>query len=310
MIVRERFLMPAFAPGLVHTPVTPFRTDRSIDFPRLGRLIDFHIGNGADALALPTHAGESVSLTDAEKRALLEFAVKHVAGRKPVIAHVSEAGTANAAALARHAEAVGAAAVMATTPYYWTPPPEMILEHFAAIAAAVTVPFLVHNAPEDMAGIRVSAEAMLKLIARAPSFAGLIDASLDWQFMIDLIMEARHARPGFLLISGNELMVSPAAIGATSALAPLAGIAPRLVRKLFDLCRADKLFEARPAQEELAKLYQLTKPGGIASLKAALIARGRDCGIPRPPLQAPDATTAAELARAIDPLLRDEPRGW
>jgi 4-hydroxy-tetrahydrodipicolinate synthase len=294
----------------VHTPVTPFRPDRSIDFDRLGRLIDFHIGNGADALALPTHAGESVSLPDAEKRTLIEFAIKHVAGRKPVIAHVSEAGTANAAALARHAQAAGAAAVMATTPYYWTPPPEMILEHFAAIAAAVTVPFLVHNAPEDMAGIRVSAELMLKLIARAPNFVGLIDASLDWQFMIDLIMEARHAREGFVLISGNELMVSPAAIGATAALSPLAGVAPRLVRKLFDLCGADKLFEARPAQEELAKLYQLIKAGGVASLKAALVARGRDCGIPRPPLQALDTAAAASFARELDPLLRDEPRGW
>jgi 4-hydroxy-tetrahydrodipicolinate synthase len=302
--------MPAFAPGLIHTPVTPFRGDRTIDFACLGRLIDFHLGNGADALALPTHAGESVSLTDAEKRALIEFAVKHVAGRKPVIAHVSEAGTANAVGLARHAEEAGAGAVMATTPYYWTPPPEMILEHFAAIAAAVRVPFLVHNAPEDMAGIRVAADMMLKLIARAPNFAGLIDASLDWQFMIDLIMEARHAREGFVLISGNELMVSPAAIGATSALCPLAGIAPRLIRRLFDLCRAEKLFEARPAQEELAKLYQLIKPSGVAGLKAALIARGRDCGVPRPPLQALGATAAAALARDLEALLREEPRGW
>ena len=53
---------------------------------------------------------------------------------------------------------------------------------------------------------------MLKLVARCDNFAGLVDASLDWQFMIDLMMEARSARPGFLLISGNELMLSPAAI--------------------------------------------------------------------------------------------------
>jgi dihydrodipicolinate synthase/N-acetylneuraminate lyase len=84
------------------------------------------------------------------------------------------------------------------------------------------------------------------------------------------------------------------------------------VRRLFDLCRADKLFEARPAQEELAKLYQLTKAGGIASLKAALAAHGRDCGILRPPLQALDANAAAELSRGLGAMasLRDEPRGW
>jgi 4-hydroxy-tetrahydrodipicolinate synthase len=304
--------MTAFQPGLVHLPVTPFAADRSIDYDRLGKLIDFHIRNGADALALPTHVGESVSLTDSEKRTLVEFAVKHIAARLPLIAHVSEAGTAVAAALARHAQDAGAAAILATTPYYWTPPPEMILEHFAHIGAAVRLPFLVHNAPDDMSGIRVSAELMLKLIGRIENFAGLVDQSLDWQFMIDLIMEARHARPGFLLISGTELMVSSAAIGATSMFAPLAGIAPRLLRTLFTRCRDDKLFEARAAQEDVAALRQLLKAGGVASLKAALAARGRDCGAPRPPLQALDARAAEALKRELDAIaaLREEPHGW
>jgi 4-hydroxy-tetrahydrodipicolinate synthase len=304
--------MPAFQPGLVHLPVTPFAPDRRIDFDRLGKLIEFHIRNGADALALPTHAGESVSLTDTEKRALIEFAVKHIAGRVPLIAHVSDAGTAIAAALARHAEAAGAAAILATTPYYWTPPPEMILEHFVQIGAAVRLPFLVHNAPEDMSGAKVSAELMLKLIGQLDNFAGLVDSSLDWQFMIDLIMEARHARPGFLLISGTELMVSAAAIGATAMFAPLAGIAPALVRRLFNLCRDDKLFEARAAQEDIARLRQLFKAGGVASLKTALAARGRDCGAPRPPLQALEAHAAEALVHELDAIaaLRAEPRGW
>jgi 4-hydroxy-tetrahydrodipicolinate synthase len=303
--------MPAFQPGLVHTPVTPFRRDRGIDFDLFAKLIDFHLGHGADALALPMHAGESVSLTDGEKRALIEFAVKHVAARAPVIAHVSEAGTAIAAALARHAQSAGAAAIIATTPYYWTPPPAMILEHFAQIGGAVRIPFLVHNAPEEMA-TKLSTELMLKLIERLDNFAGLVDSSLDWQFMLDLIMEARHARPDFILISGTELMVSPAAIGATAALAPLAALAPSLLRRLFDLCRADKLFEARPPQEEIATLRQVLKAGGVASLKSGLRALGRDCGEPRPPLQALDVATAAQLARALDasPALKAEPRGW
>jgi 4-hydroxy-tetrahydrodipicolinate synthase len=309
---KEFILMAAFQPGLVHLPVTPFSPDRRIDFDRLGKLIDFHLRNGADSLALPTHTGESVSLTDDEKRALVEFAVKHIAGRAPLIAHVSDAGTAIAAARARHAQAAGAAAILATTPYYWTPPPEMILEHFVQIGAAVRLPLLVHNAPDDMSGAKVSAELMLQLIGRCDNFAGLVDSGLDWQLMIDLIMEARHARPGFLLISGTELMVSCAAIGATAMFAPLAGVAPRRLRTLFDLCREDKLFEARAAQEDIASLRQLLKAGGVASLKAALAARGRDCGLPRPPLQALDAQAAAALARDLDAMtaLREEPRGW
>src|ERR1700730_198311 len=128
--------MPVFTPGLVHTPVTPFSRERSIDFPLYGKLIDFHIGNAAQALALPMHAGESVSLTDRERRHLIEFAIAHVKGRTPVIAHVSETGTSLAVALARHAQQAGATAIIATTPYYWTPPPAMRIEHFFQIGTA------------------------------------------------------------------------------------------------------------------------------------------------------------------------------
>ncbi len=302
--------MPAFDPGLVHTPVTPFTRERAVDFDRFGKLIEFHIGHGADALALPMHAGESVSLPDGERRALLEFAIARVKGRRPVIAHVSETGSAIAAALARHAEAAGAAAVVATTPYYWTPPPAMLLEHFVEIGAAVTVPMLVYNAPEEMQGGRLTAELCRKLIERLPNFAGVVDLSLDWQFMIELMTDAPRLRPGFRLLAGAELMVSAAAIGATGMFAPLAGIAPRLVRELYDLCRGQKLFEARPAQEQTAALRQVVK--GVASLKAAMRATGRDCGEPRPPLLPLDAVAYQKLVGELDAIaaLRAEPRGW
>ena len=296
--------------GLVHTPVMPFGRDRKIDFDLFGKLIDFHQRHGAEALALPMHVAESVSLPEAEKHAVVEFAVKHA--KVPVVAHVSEAGSALAAALARHAESAGAAAVVATTPYYWTPPPAMVLEHFAQIGGAVKIPFFVHNAPDDMAGSKVSAELMVKLIGRLANFAGLIDQSLDWQFLIELMTLARKQRPEFQLLAGTELMVSAAAIGATGMFAPLACIAPKLIVTLSDACRAGKLFEARAAQEHAAALRQAMKPGGAPTLKAALRRMGRDCGDPRPPLLPLDDAAAKGLADALGRIspLAAEPRGW
>jgi 4-hydroxy-tetrahydrodipicolinate synthase len=304
--------MTVFRPGLVHTPVTPFTRDRAIDFGRYEQLIEFHISNGADALALPMHAGESVSLPDGERRALIEFAIKHVNGRKPVIAHVSETGTGIAAALARHAEDAGATAIVATTPYYWTPPPAMVLEHFIQIGAAVKIPLFVYNAPEEMQGTRVTAELCRKLIDRLPNFAGVVDLSLDWQFMIELMTDAPRLRSEFQLLSGTELLVSPAAIGASGMFAPLAGIAPKLVRRLYELCRDQKLFEARQVQEQLAALRQAVKAGGVASLKAAMRAMDRNCGEPRPPLLPLDASAYQKLVGELDaiPALRSESRGW
>ena len=299
-----------FPLGLVHTPVMPFGRDQRIDFDRLGKLLDFHRREGADAIAVPMHAAESVSLPEGEKHAVVAFAVEHA--RLPVIAHVSEAGSALAAALARQAESAGAAAVVATTPYYWTPPPAMVLEHFAIIGAAVRIPLFVHNAPVDMAGSKVSAELMLKLIGRLPNFAGVIDQSLDWQFMIELLTEVPRVRPDFTLLAGSELLVSAAAIGAGGMFSTLAVIAPKLVRQLFDLCRAQKFFEARALQEDAATLRQILKPGGIAALKAVARIMGRDCGTPRSPLLPLDAATEKKLSMQLDvlPALAEEPRGW
>ena len=304
--------MSTFQPGLVHTPVTPFTRDGRIDFDALSTILDFHIRQGADALALPMHAGEFVSLSDGEKRALLQFAITHVDGRIPVIAHVSDSGTAIAVALARYAETIGAAAAVATTPYYWTPPPAMVLEHFAQIAAAVRIPFFVHNAPDDMAGTKVTADLMLELAARAANFAGVVDSGLDWQFMIELVSKVRQNRPDFLLISGNEYMVSAGAIGATGMFSALTGVAPKLVRKLYDLCRREKYGEARGPQEQAAALRQLLKPGGIASLRAAMRAMGRETGAPRAPLMELASAAYEKLTAELDslPALRAEPRGW
>jgi len=302
----------SFNPGLVHTPLTPFSSDGRVDFELYGKSIEFHLCHGADSLAVPMHAGESVSLTDGERRSLIAFAVERADKRAPVIAHVSDAGTGIAAALARHAQAAGASAVVATTPYYWTPPPSMILEHFCQIGAAIDIPFFVLNAPEDMAGSKINAALALKLIAKLPNFTGVVDSSLDWQFMIEVLTEASRLRPEFALLAGTELLVSAGAIGASGLFSALAAIAPKLVRELFDLCRGQKFYEARALQEEVAALRHIVKPGGVAALKAAVRAMGRDCGSPRPPLLPLDAGAAKMLAAAIEalPALAAEPRGW
>ncbi len=303
--------MSAFKFGLVHAPVTPFRNGR-VDLDRYGQLLDFHLRHGADALALPMHAGESVSLTVREREALLEFAVARVAGRVPVVAHVSEAGTAIAASLARHAAQAGAAAIIAAVPYYWTPPQSMLVEHFVAIGEAARLPLFVLNAPSDMNEVEIASKSVVALLQRLPSMAGLIDLSLDWQYMIEVITVARAARSNFQFVSGTEYMISAAAIGATGLLSPLAGLAPKLIRNLYDLCRAEKFEAARPAQERAAILFRALRAAGIGGLKTGLRAMGRDCGPPRPPLVEPHGAEATALLAELNAAgtMDSGPHGW
>jgi 4-hydroxy-tetrahydrodipicolinate synthase len=297
--------------GLVHAPVTPFVNGR-VDFAGYGNVLDFHLAGGAEGLALPMHAGESVSLTVAEREALLEFAVEHVKGRVPVIANVSEAGTAIAASLASHAAKAGAAAIIATVPYYWTPPQHMLVEHFATIGAAAKLPLFVLNSPAEMNEVEIASKSVVDLLKRLPHMAGLIDLSLDWQYMIEVITVARAVRPDFQLVSGTEYMISAAAVGATGVLSPLAGIAPKLIGNLYALCMAEKFTEARPAQEQAAILYRALRDTGVAGFKTGMRAMGRDCGAPRAPLKGLDEAGTRVLLTELSAAgtVNSEPRGW
>lgn len=301
--------MSSFRFGLVHAPLTPFAGER-IDFDTYAKTLEFHLRHGAEGIALPMHSGESVSLTAEERKELAEFAIKRIAGSVPVIVNVSEAGTAIAASLAEHARRTGAAALICSVPYYWTPPQTMLVEHFAAIGSAGDLPFFVLNSPAEFGGVEFASKSVVELIGRLPHFAGLIDMSLDWQYMIEVVTVARIARRDFQLVSGNEYMISAGAIGATGLLSPLASVSPTLVRGLYDLCRAEDYGIARTAQEDAAILFRLFQETGAAGLKAAARVMGRDCGDPRPPL-APlrdHKTLTAELASV--PSVKSEPRGW
>jgi dihydrodipicolinate synthase/N-acetylneuraminate lyase len=304
--------MATLRPGLLHTPVTTFNRDNAVDWQLYGKLIDFHLKHGAEGFALPMHAGESVSLTDEEQRKLVSFAVHRVGGKVPVIAHVSDSGTSIAASRAQHAEQAGAAGVIVTTPYYWTPPANMLFEHLEAVCKATKLPVFAWHAPEDMAGPKITTDIVLKLIDKRANFAGVIDSSNDWQWQINVLSNTKRVRSDFQLLCGTEYMISAGANGATGMISALAGVAPVLVRRLYDICRTEQYLEARKAQEAAAVMYQTLKRGGFGALKAAHRAMDRDVGEPRPPMESLKEEARGRFAAELERLevLRAEPRGW
>ena len=314
MIDKGMMTVTSFKFGLVHAPVTPFTRQTAIDFDALrqaDRLPDR--ATAPKAWPLPMHVGESVNLSVDDRQALLEFAVKHVRGRVPVIAHVSESGTAIAASLAAHAQKAGAAAIDRHG--------ALLLE-----AAAVDAARAFRRDRRERRRCRSSLQRARTRSAASrsrpiwcsssstgsPNFAGIVDASLDWQFMIEVISSARRVRPDFQLVSATEYMISARAIGATGLLSSLANIAPKLVRELYGHCRTERYLEARDHQTGLAILHRLIKPVGVPGVKAAMGVMGRDCGAPRAPLP----TLAGEELRSLGeklsaiPAIGAEPRGW
>lgn len=308
-----------FKPGLVHTPVTPFKRDHSVDYDTYAKVIEFHIGHGAEALALPMPEGEDMSLTDPELRQVLEFAMKQVKGRVPVIAHVSDAGTSIAVDRAVHAEKAGAAAIVSHPPYFWHPKPAMIVEHLVRIAGAVKLPFFICNPPIESVGATLASGMVLELVERVPNLAGIVDAGLDFVFMEEIMGNTRAKHPGFQLIAGQDYPVSAFALGGSGVFSPLSAIAPGLAKNVYKLCKDRKFIEARGMQENLAELHHLLKEAGesglkdgLAGIKTAMAAMGRECGVPRPPVRPLGEVERGRIAESLSQMafLKSEPRGW
>jgi 4-hydroxy-tetrahydrodipicolinate synthase len=305
--------MATFNCGLTHAPVTPFRHDNSIDYDTYAKLLEFHIRNGAEALALPMPEGEDLSLTDPEQRQLIEFAVKLVKGRVPVIAHVSDAGTAIAVDRAKHAEKVGASALVSHPPYFWHPKPSMVVEHIVAVGSVVKLPFFVCTPPVENVGTHLTADMFMQLVDRLSNLRGIVDAEMDFVFMEEIMANRKARSADYDLISGADYMVPPGAVGGKGAFSSLAAVAPKLVKQVYDLCAKEDYIEARKGQENLAVLRQLVKqPRLETGLKAALRAVGRDCGQPRPPSKPLGEVEHGKVSEAIAGMafLQGEPKGW
>jgi len=304
--------MTTFKPGLVHTPVTPFKADHSIDYETYAKLIEFHLHNGAEAIATPMPAGEDMSLKDDEQGVLLEFVLKQVKGRVPVIAHVSDAGTSIAIERAKYAEKLGVAAIVSHPPYFWHPQASMVVEHLVQIGNATQLPYFLCSPPVEDVGTPLTVEITIDVIDRVPTLQGVVDATMDFVIMVETISLGAAKRPGFQLIPGTDYMVTAGAIGAMGVFSPLAAVAPKLVRQVYDLCTQQKFTEARAGQEDLAELAYCLKLAGLAGLKAALHALGRDCGRPRPPARALNVAEQSKLATDLQNMkfVQAEPRGW
>jgi 4-hydroxy-tetrahydrodipicolinate synthase len=304
--------MSPFNPGFVHCPVTPFTRDNAVDYATYGKVLDFHLKNGADALALPMPQAEDLSLTDAEQRELLRFSIKHVNGRVPVIAHVSDPGTMIAVERAKHAAEIGAAAIASRPPYFWHPKPAMVVEHLVAIGSATRLPFFVCTPPVEDPGTHMTAEMVLEVVERLDNVAGLVDASMRFVFMAEVASRGSEIRPDFRLIAGTDYIVPNNVLGGRGGFSPLASVAPKLARELYELCSKQQFTQARKAQEQMATLNHALKRAGFAGLKDAMRAMGRDVGVPRPPVDSlgeMEAGVLAERLRAMT-FLEREPRGW
>jgi len=308
----DRKPLTAVPRGIIHVPVTPFTPDNKVDLATFQRVIEFLLRHNAASLCINLHLAESLNLTADERKLLAKTAVEVVAGRVPVIVHVSMPGTDQAVDLARHAEAVGADCVIAIAPYYWKPSQEGLYAHFSAIMSATDLPFIAYNSPTIMDGVGIAPSTLVTLMERFPKFIGLKEASHNWEKYLELGRAAKTVRPDFGLFVGTEWIVPSLTLGGTACMSIFGGIVPRFVQALYDATTGGQLKEALELQYKFSELYQIAKVEYPAPTKAMWDIMGRPVGSPRLPNRPLSADAKREIKSALERLglFDTEPHGW
>ena len=219
--------------GAATALITPLNA-QGIDYAKLGRLIDWQIDAGIDALVICGTTGESSTLTDKEHREAISFAVERTAGRVPVIAGTGSNDTAYAIDLTRFACEAGADACLVVTPYYNKATQKGLVAMYNAIADASTKPLILYNVP-SRTGTAIQPATYVEL-AKHPNIAAIKEANGN----ISAIVETMALVGDQLdLYSGNDDEIVPIlSMGGKGVISVLSNLLPaetsRLCHKFFE----------------------------------------------------------------------------
>ena len=298
--------------GVMQSTVTPLKDDFSPDLPTFEKLVEFHIRTGATAIAWPHHKAESLNLTIAERKRFAEVAVKVTAGRVPVSIHVSALAIEDTMELARHAQKIGADAILAITPYFWPPTHEALYDYFVKLGTAIDLPLIAYNSPAYLSGVEITGDLTRRLIEKLPNFVAMKEASFNSEKFLEISRTALALRPGFAMIAGVEFLLPSVPLGGAGSYSSAGAICPNLCSALFDACVAADWPRARELQYKLARLWDLFRDQYPSSLKGGMVIMGRPVGPTRAPLPTATRERQEHIRTQLGELgiLDTEPHGW
>ncbi|MCM1269553.1 MAG: 4-hydroxy-tetrahydrodipicolinate synthase [Ruminococcus flavefaciens] len=224
--------------------VTPFYDDGSINYNRLGEMIDHQIENHTDAIIICGTTGEASTMTDEEHLECIKFAVKRTAGRVPVIAGTGSNDTKYAVELSKEAEAAGADALLLVTPYYNKTTQKGLILHFNTIADAVNIPIVLYNIP-GRTGMNMEVSTV-KELSKHKNIVALKEASGNISYVAKLIAECGD---NIDIYSGNDDMIVPVmSLGGKGVISVLSHILPKETHDMVQLCLDNDFAKATEMQ--------------------------------------------------------------
>lgn len=285
--------MPDQFHGVLPALITPFTDDGSaIDTGALTALVNRVINAGVGGLVPGGSTGEFTTLTNAERRQLVEVTVEAAAGRVPVVAGTGALSTRETVELSVHAEQAGAAAVMVVPPFYDVLSWRELLAHYTAVAETIGIPIMYYNLP-SATGVKLTAAQLGEL-----PISSLKDTGGDFAAATELIQT-----DGPTLLNGwDTLTFAALATGAQAVVWGTASIIPEQCVELHRLLIDDlDLSAARELWSRLWPLCQFLEAQSYpAAVKAGCRLMGDTTGPVRAPLLALDDAATNELAALLD----------
>lgn len=229
--------------------ITPFK-DNKVDYEAFGKIIDFQINNNIDAIIVCGTTGEASTLTDDEHVECIRFAVRHAAGRVPVVAGTGSNDTDYAVWMSQSAEDVGADALLLVTPYYNKATPKGLVRHFTQIADSVNIPIILYNVP-SRTGCNIPLSVYREL-AGHELIVGVKEASGNISAIAQLAAECGDSLD---IYSGNDDQILPIlSLGGKGVISVLSNIMPAETHEICSLFFEGKVKESTALQLNLLPL--------------------------------------------------------
>jgi len=275
--------------------VTPL-TENGVNLSKLGDLIEFQIEKGIDAITVCGTTGESATLSHEEHCEVIEYSVKKVAGRVPVIAGTGSNDTSYALELSKFAEDAGVDGLLMVTPYYNKTTQRGLINHYTYVADRVKTPIILYNVP-SRTGVSFKADTYVEL-SKHPNINGIKEASGDFSLVAETLSKCGE---NMFMWSGNDDQVVPLmSLGAIGVISVVANILPDVMSKMCRLALNGKFKEASELQ---LKYYDITdslfKEVNPIPVKTAMKFMGMDNGYLRMPLYEMSPANAEILKNSL-----------
>lgn len=261
--------------------VTPMHADGSVHYAKLTELIELQIAAGTAAITVCGTTGESATLTDHERIAVISHCVRTVNGRIPVIAGTGSNQTAHTLRLSQEAKKAGADGLLLVTPYYNKCSATGLVKHYLTVADSVELPIIVYNVP-SRTGVSMNAE-MYRQLSRHSLINGVKEASGS----TDLVLRTLDACGDELNIwSGNDGQIVPImALSGKGVISVLANLCPEVTAELTAAClRGDYETAAFMQKQYMALIDALFCEVNPIPVKTAMNLMGLGVGPLRMPL--------------------------